>query len=432
MKSSLSMDIPLQRRFSAGHLTVTATGDVLSWDAAFGQISDHGSFSKGSVSIEVLFAAEGCRMTRHYMNGSEHGYKATFQTDCIRANGMTFPVEVHVQCSAGSAGHFDLEVEYIFDIFSEKYRSFLMQTSIDQITDMIVWLDPEARYMFVNTAATQLLGYSAEELLHMRVWDVDPLFNEKRWHEHWSEIEERGSFKIETVNRSRTGVDIPIEVTTNFVSFNGRSYNCSVVRDLREQKRAEAEMKALHEKIFQLSITDSLTGLANRRQFDLMFESELKRQEWCCSPLSLIMLDVDYFKAFNDHYGHTEGDACLRHIGEVLSQATQRAGDLAARYGGEEFMCILPDTDHRSAQRMAHDIRNKIVDLAIPHVSSSVAQVVTASLGVLTISAPALHSPQALLSMVDRLLYHAKKQGRNRVATGEIGGGGAQGPLFED
>ncbi len=138
--------------------------------------------------------------------------------------------------------------------------SMLMRYSLDTIADMIIWLDRDARYVYVNRAATDLLGYSADEFRRKRVWDVDPHFDEARWRAHWRDLEAMGSVKLETVNTSRSGEPIPIEVTANLVRFKGKAFNCSIVRDISAQKRAEADLRALNERIYALSITDALTG----------------------------------------------------------------------------------------------------------------------------------------------------------------------------
>ena len=164
-----------------------------------------------------------------------------------------------------------------------------------------------------------------------------------------------------------------------------------------------------------LSATDALTGIANRRQFDEVLAREHARHARSGADLSLILLDIDFFKAFNDLYGHPEGDTCLHQIGAVLADCSQRPSDLAARYGGEEFACILPETDQPGALLIAERIRRMIVELAIPHTGSQVSDVITASLGVLTVHCSSTMTAAELLAQADTLLYQAKSAGRNRV-----------------
>ncbi|MGF3026400.1 GGDEF domain-containing protein [Methylobacterium aquaticum] len=293
--------------------------------------------------------------------------------------------------------------------------SMLMRYSLDNIADMIIWLDHDARYVYVNRAATVLLGYSADEFRHLRVWDVDPHFDEPRWREHWRDLETTGSIKLETVNTSRSGEPIPIEVTANLVTFKGRRFNCAIVRDISAQKQAEADLRALNDRIHVLSITDALTGLANRRHLDTVLAEAIRHHARTGEPLSLILLDVDAFKAFNDRYGHIEGDACLTRVAAALTGALRRDRDLAARYGGEEFACVLPNTTEAEALAVADRLRAAIAALAIPHAASPVAAVVTASIGVLTTACAADATPLDLIRAVDRFLYRAKREGRDRV-----------------
>jgi len=189
----------------------------------------------------------------------------------------------------------------------------------------------------------------------------------------------------------------------------------SLAIDITERKQAEQALAQLTSSLESLSITDSLTGLANRRHFDDVLHTEYGRHLRSGGELSLILLDIDHFKAFNDTYGHLKGDDCLREVGRVLRETVSRAADLPARYGGEEFACILPETDRNGAVMIAEQIRRGIEALAIPHSGSSAAAYVTASLGVVTAECVSGVSPQEILAQADELLYQAKASGRNRI-----------------
>ena len=133
------------------------------------------------------------------------------------------------------------------------------------------------------------------------------------------------------------------------------------------------------------------------------------------SLLSLILMDIDFFKEFNDHYGHLAGDDCLRQVANVLSEIVRRPGDLVARYGGEEFACILPSTDLRGALAIANTVRNRLEQAAVPHYYSSVADHVTLSFGVATLVPETGQTPSLLIQLADDLLYSAKQNGRDRI-----------------
>jgi len=164
-----------------------------------------------------------------------------------------------------------------------------------------------------------------------------------------------------------------------------------------------------------LCITDGLTGIANRRRFDEVLAQECSRHSRSGTELSLIMLDVDHFKAFNDNYGHVKGDECLRRIADMIKSCANRPADLAARYGGEEFACILPETDRVGAVAIAENIRRSITTLAIPHEKSSTADFVSVSMGVVTVRCIKGCPIVDIVNKADELLYKAKSSGRNRV-----------------
>lgn len=188
-----------------------------------------------------------------------------------------------------------------------------------------------------------------------------------------------------------------------------------------ERKVAErtSELSAANCKLQQLSECDGLTGLANRRKFDLTFEMEWLRAVRQKRPLALAILDVDKFKAYNDHYGHQAGDDCLQRVASILSATALRSGELAARYGGEEFVVILPDIGGAEAYEVAQRIRTAIEDQAMPHAGSPVIGVVTVSVGVVSQIPRQEDTLHDLLRKADAALYRAKEQGRNRVVMAE-------------
>jgi diguanylate cyclase (GGDEF)-like protein len=176
------------------------------------------------------------------------------------------------------------------------------------------------------------------------------------------------------------------------------------------------EIESMNRELACLAHKDSLTGLANRRQFDKRLRREIEHLSDSLKPLSLIMLDVDHFKEFNDTYGHVSGDDCLRGIAQVFGADPQQRNNLAARYGGEEFACILPDLGHAGALALAERFRQEIMGLAIPHKTSSAANVVTASIGVVTVECTPELMPHDVLALCDHQLYRAKESGRNIIA----------------
>ena len=181
---------------------------------------------------------------------------------------------------------------------------------------------------------------------------------------------------------------------------------------LQESQRQLREANLTLEK---LSSLDGLTGIANRRQFDMMLSKEWNRAMRNHSAISLLMLDVDFFKPYNDTYGHQKGDACLKFVAQVLKDNEKRPADLAARYGGEEFAFILPETNPQGAKEIALTILEMIRAAAIPHQSSTISKFLTASIGCSTMTVGRNDQPDLLVSLADRALYQAKGQGRNQV-----------------
>lgn len=179
--------------------------------------------------------------------------------------------------------------------------------------------------------------------------------------------------------------------------------------------RNQLLLKIKTDMLEQLVSIDSLTELANRRRFDEMLELEWRRSVRGHTPLSIIMIDVDFFKLLNDNYGHAAGDVCLKQIAQTLKSTTRRSSDTVARYGGEEFCAILPGIGYKDALQLAENMRLNVEQQQIPHPKSPLRATVSISLGLASII-PANHeSPTHLLSQADEMLYQAKAAGRNQT-----------------
>ncbi len=177
------------------------------------------------------------------------------------------------------------------------------------------------------------------------------------------------------------------------------------------------ELKQYRDTLETLSAIDGLTGISNRRRFDETLEREWRRTQRLCGTISLIMLDIDHFKEYNDNYGHVAGDECLKRLARALAETMKRPADLAARYGGEEFACILPDTGAEGASWLASELRLQVESLAIPHAFSPTADHITVSVGAVTLFPAPDQSPEELVVFADQALYAAKAEGRNRIIT---------------
>ncbi len=201
------------------------------------------------------------------------------------------------------------------------------------------------------------------------------------------------------------------------IRYHSNAYIMKLQRDeayraLRESQKKLAETNL---ELMRLANFDSLTGLANRRHFDESLNIEWKRAMRNRVPMSVMMLDIDYFKSYNDTYGHLKGDEVLRKVAGVIEKSLMRPADLAYRYGGEEFVLILPEIDITGAGVLAENIRKNVEALDIPHEGSKIAPRLTISIGIASIVPASNDMPATLVSLADAALYRAKDGGRNQV-----------------
>jgi diguanylate cyclase (GGDEF)-like protein len=182
-----------------------------------------------------------------------------------------------------------------------------------------------------------------------------------------------------------------------------------------QQAQLYQQLEAANQELHRLATSDGLTHVANRRCFDECLEREWKRMMREHKPLSLILCDIDFFKPYNDTYGHQAGDDCLQQVANAIRMAVKRAGDLVARYGGEEFAVILPSTDTEGAMQVAQEIQLQIKTLNIAHANSAITNCVTISVGVGTTIPSKDSSPNMLIAITDKALYKAKAEGRDRI-----------------
>jgi two-component system chemotaxis family response regulator WspR len=201
------------------------------------------------------------------------------------------------------------------------------------------------------------------------------------------------------------------------IRYHSLAYINQLERDeaYRALKESQAQLAEANRNLQKLSSIDGLTGIANRRIFDETLKKEWNRAIRGENPISLIMIDIDCFKLYNDHYGHQGGDRCLKKVADGLYSAIHRESDLLARYGGEEFSVVLPDTDISGAIRVAEEMHQAIKALRIAHVKSIVGDIVSISIGVSALVPQSDTEPEILVAAADQALYKAKEDGRDRV-----------------
>jgi diguanylate cyclase (GGDEF)-like protein/PAS domain S-box-containing protein len=311
----------------------------------------------------------------------------------------------------------------------QRYRSVF-----EDAGDLIFLTTAEGRIVEANPACLGMLGYTRTELLNCSMADlyVDPRERARLKRI----IEEAGTVRgFELVLRRKSGEHVEAILAANLrrdaqgqvIGYQGilhdvtdrkqaerlrEAYSQDLERQVRERTQ---ELSELNDKLQRLSDYDGLTGIANRRKFDSALETEWNRAKRSNAPLTLAMIDVDHFKAYNDHLGHLLGDDCLRRVAQALAESVRQSCDLAARYGGEEFAVILPGLEAGNATRVARKLCAAVMALGIPHGASPTADVITVSVGVATGVPEQGGRPEALVQAADANLYRAKEQGRNRV-----------------
>lgn len=315
----------------------------------------------------------------------------------------------------------------------EEFSARLIESMFDGFTV----LNAEGVHIDVNNALCHMTGFSREELLGVGLphpyWPKEGIEGLKH---KFQEVCNGSRQTMELEFMRKSGKRFPVLVSPSHLVDEEGKLQCyfATIKDVSDlehsrQELAEKvqELSVALEKIQELaqqleqerdlahsnSLTDSMTGLPNRRFFDQTLRSEFLRHKRSGSQLSLIMLDVDFFKRYNDEYGHLKGDECLRQIARVLQTQIDRSTDLLARYGGEEFVLILPYTDLHGAQRLARQLGEAVLGLELAHVRSDVSPFVTISLGVATTQGHILEDPGQLVALADQALYRAKSSGRN-------------------
>ncbi len=297
---------------------------------------------------------------------------------------------------------------------SEMRFRLLAEASRDVI--VLAGLDGERKY--VSPAATELLGWSQEEMLgadylkctHPEdTCKVDAMFRECREGKDTGAISYRGRKKDGTYLWMESTIRLFRDIATGEAA--GFVY---ILRDISERKIAEDKLQDAFHTVEQLAMVDGLTGVANRRLLDETLNREWMRALRDGTSLSLLLIDVDFFKLYNDLYGHLAGDSCLQLIANTIQENLRRPPDLLARYGGEEFVVILPNTPHAGAEKMSEKILKTVEQCAIPHRGSPYGAV-TVSLGCATMIATMESSPKDLVKAADDAMYRAKANGRNRI-----------------
>lgn len=299
------------------------------------------------------------------------------------------------------------------------------------VNEGLILIDAEGKVQLWNRWLAERSGVSAPDVLGRRLEEVFPhLANSRLAHAVQIALQQQlPAILSQTLNRrpfplqDHLHTDArPIEqaITIAPLARDSGHIHCLIqIQDVTAAVRREQQLREQAQQLQALSNIDGLTGVANRRSFDARFQEEFQRAQRHGSDISVLMLDIDYFKEYNDCYGHQAGDTCLTVVAHTLRRCLQRGGDFVARYGGEEFAVVLPGASHGAACKLASSLQQEISRLGIPHANSHAASHLSISVGVAT------HTPQRndramdLLRGADIALYQAKRQGRNRVVSAD-------------
>jgi diguanylate cyclase (GGDEF)-like protein len=208
---------------------------------------------------------------------------------------------------------------------------------------------------------------------------------------------------------------VETHLTLRNMQIKIQEQNKRLLDEIEERKRAEKALEEANRELERLASVDGLTKIANRRQYDRYLQREWKRMAREQAPIAFILCDIDYFKRYNDEYGHIAGDKCLQQVAQGIRRAVKRPTDLVARYGGEEFAVILTNTGIDGAVKVADVIRQEVRNLKMPHVQSDVGRYVSLSMGVGSMIPGRSDGPDAFINDVDKALYQAKEAGRDRI-----------------
>ncbi|HWO96395.1 MAG TPA: diguanylate cyclase [Bacillus sp. (in: firmicutes)] len=313
---------------------------------------------------------------------------------------------------------------WIFCLLNYLLKSNAMQQTLIQtlkeLKDMKYALDESAivtiadnkgRITYVNDKFCEASEFRREELIGKDHRIMNSGYHSKEFFKQlWDTISRGAVWKGEIKNRSKSGKTYWFDTTiVPFLNNEGIPYQYVSIRtDTTQRKKAENQLR-------YLSNIDGLTQIANRRYFDQALEMEWQKSIQEGKPISLLLFDIDYFKKYNDKYGHQSGDECLKKIAGVLKNVIDHPSDVIARYGGEEFAIILPQTDKEGAVFVAEKIRQSVEALRIPHAGSKMNDIVTISMGAVSLVATVFEQPGDLIAKADKALYQAKNEGRNRV-----------------
>lgn len=304
---------------------------------------------------------------------------------------------------------------YSVDLDNDVYKTLLESTKA--IPWKIDW--KTMQFAYIGPQIEQLLGWTPESWTSVDDWVERMHPDDQKWVVDFCVTQSKSGIDHEADYRAltRDGDYVWIRDVVHVVRDDAGDVEALVgfMFDISERKETEQKLLTLQKELEDLSFKDGLTGIYNRRMFDSIIEQEWLQSRRNTQPLSVLLIDIDFFKQFNDLYGHIRGDDCLKQVAETLSDAATRARDFFARFGGEEFVMVLPEADALAAKKVAERCQQLILKLQIPHQDSEASQLLTVSIGTGTITPSESDNLLDFIDTVDQALYLSKQKGRNQI-----------------
>jgi len=322
----------------------------------------------------------------------------------------------HEEMREVAENNLDLVQQHQIELYEkEGYLQFILDTALEAILTM----DVNGNIELVNPALEDMFGYTKDELIGK---NVSLLMPDSIGNIHQNKVDmyldtnqkTMTGRKIEVEAKRKDGSTFPVSISVSDNIINDKHIFTSVMSDITEQHHMTDALKLKNTELTYLSSHDELTGIYNRRSVNEYFLREWERAHRQKTEISVLMIDVDNFKKYNDNYGHLTGDNCLQRIAKSMQRELHRPADYLGRFGGEEFVVVLPETDMHGATEVAEHLRNTVEMLQIPH-EKSIFDYVTVSIGIASAVPKKTKSYEQLISCADKALYQAKEQGRNCV-----------------
>lgn len=377
----------------------------------------------GMKAIDVAIPEHKHRVENNIMSGYEHPYQITG----LKKDGTTFPLEIQGKMFEFKGKH--LRVASLKDITERIEAEKELQETQRQYRQLVEDIGPsnilfshrlDGVLTYVSPSVKSVIGLDKENVIgkmwpDILDWETESIERASQNIRELVDGKEHATFEMTFFDKAKSEHNLLIQSHMIRPGQNHSSRIEGLVTDITDRKRAENALKEANEKLLAMAMQDGLTKLANRRNFDIKLAYEWRRMMRAKKPLSLLVFDVDYFKLYNDTYGHQAGDFCLQTIAEKAAQFFNRPGDILARYGGEEFAAILPDTTNEGATILAEKVCQCIREIQIAHDKSPVSHYVTLSCGVSSMIPNESASTNILIEIADKALYVAKSEGRNKV-----------------